>query len=293
MFLGNRLSRSWRETVWFLHVLLVGGFNSFENISQIGSFPQEGVKIKNVWNHHLVYRSTTHTSQASVSGKGYEVRGCCSAKWYWFARCFTIPYGGSVAICFKYHSVIFGHIKSFFVDMICLDHLDLQGVTKWQTKKQKCHFYMFDWQHWRNAHNPIKGVPPEFLQTSGSKLHAKVLYIFLSQWWHCADWMHGHFFHDPFITLSPDTWHWTTSASNTRCPTRRRENNLKCANVILMDCGTGKGIVYITPPAPATTTTTARHFFFWSELTLINSTTSINSSTCPGYGNSVMVLSLP
>ena len=26
----------------------------FKNISQIGSFPQIGVKIKNIWNHHLV-----------------------------------------------------------------------------------------------------------------------------------------------------------------------------------------------------------------------------------------------
>ena len=24
-----------------------------KNISQIGSFPQVGVKIKNIWNHHL------------------------------------------------------------------------------------------------------------------------------------------------------------------------------------------------------------------------------------------------
>ena len=27
---------------------------SLQNISQMGSFPQLGVKIKNVWNHHLV-----------------------------------------------------------------------------------------------------------------------------------------------------------------------------------------------------------------------------------------------
>ena len=32
---------------------LVGGFNPFENISQIGNLPQIGVKIKDVWNHHL------------------------------------------------------------------------------------------------------------------------------------------------------------------------------------------------------------------------------------------------
>ena len=34
--------------------LLVGGFNPFEKYArQIGSFPQVGVKIKNIWNHHL------------------------------------------------------------------------------------------------------------------------------------------------------------------------------------------------------------------------------------------------
>ena len=36
----------------FNHIL-VGGFNPFENISQIGSFPQVGLKIKHIWNHHL------------------------------------------------------------------------------------------------------------------------------------------------------------------------------------------------------------------------------------------------
>ena len=33
---------------------LVGGFNPSENISQIGNLPQIGVKIKPIWNHHLV-----------------------------------------------------------------------------------------------------------------------------------------------------------------------------------------------------------------------------------------------
>ena len=33
---------------------LVGGFNPCEKYArQIGSFPQVGVKIKNIWNHHL------------------------------------------------------------------------------------------------------------------------------------------------------------------------------------------------------------------------------------------------
>ncbi len=32
---------------------LVGGFNPLKNNSQIGSFRQVGVKINNIWNHHL------------------------------------------------------------------------------------------------------------------------------------------------------------------------------------------------------------------------------------------------
>ena len=32
---------------------LVGGFNPFENISQNGNLPHIGVKIKDIWNHHL------------------------------------------------------------------------------------------------------------------------------------------------------------------------------------------------------------------------------------------------
>ncbi len=37
---------------------LVGGFTPFKKISQIGSFPQIGVKIKNIRNHHLVLNHT-------------------------------------------------------------------------------------------------------------------------------------------------------------------------------------------------------------------------------------------
>ena len=40
---------------YFAHCHLVGGFNPSEKYAcQIGSFPQVGVKIKNIWNHHLV-----------------------------------------------------------------------------------------------------------------------------------------------------------------------------------------------------------------------------------------------
>ena len=33
---------------------VLGVSTSLKNISKIGSFPQIGVKIKNIWNHHLV-----------------------------------------------------------------------------------------------------------------------------------------------------------------------------------------------------------------------------------------------
>ncbi len=33
-----------------------------KNISQIGSFPQVGVKIKNIWNHQLVNVGGKYTS---------------------------------------------------------------------------------------------------------------------------------------------------------------------------------------------------------------------------------------
>ena len=37
---------------WTVHNWLVVSTH-LKNISQIGSFPQVGVKIKNIWNHHL------------------------------------------------------------------------------------------------------------------------------------------------------------------------------------------------------------------------------------------------
>ena len=38
----------------WLDVKLVGGFNPVEKYDRhIGSFPQVGMKIKNIWNHHL------------------------------------------------------------------------------------------------------------------------------------------------------------------------------------------------------------------------------------------------
>ena len=47
-----------RGKTWGLlwsHVLVGGWTNPFEKYArQIGSFPQIGVKIKNIWNHHLV-----------------------------------------------------------------------------------------------------------------------------------------------------------------------------------------------------------------------------------------------
>ena len=42
----------WPNEPWL--IWLVVEPTHLKNISQIGSFPQIGVKIKNVWNHHLV-----------------------------------------------------------------------------------------------------------------------------------------------------------------------------------------------------------------------------------------------
>ena len=42
---------------------LVGGFNT-KTISQIGSFPQVGVKIKNIWNHHVDKHEKQKTCQS-------------------------------------------------------------------------------------------------------------------------------------------------------------------------------------------------------------------------------------
>ena len=47
---------------------LDGGFNPFEKYArQIGAFPQEGVKIKKKWNHHLVIDTPLNPSWLSLS----------------------------------------------------------------------------------------------------------------------------------------------------------------------------------------------------------------------------------
>ena len=46
---------SWNFLAFLTHPLLAGGFNPFEKYDSIGLFPQVGVKIKNIWNHHLAY----------------------------------------------------------------------------------------------------------------------------------------------------------------------------------------------------------------------------------------------
>ncbi len=55
--------------VWPSKGLLVGGWtNPFEQYDrQNGNLPQVGVKIKNVWNHHLVFVFLAHHSQPTRS----------------------------------------------------------------------------------------------------------------------------------------------------------------------------------------------------------------------------------
>ncbi len=52
--LKKRKIRSWKKEMnrsW--KPLLLGGFNHLKNVCQNGNLPQVGVKIKNIWNHHL------------------------------------------------------------------------------------------------------------------------------------------------------------------------------------------------------------------------------------------------
>ena len=50
-----------------------------KNISQIWSFPQVGVKMKNIWNHHpdnLLYNATNQYvpwSQVALKGNGHPI----------------------------------------------------------------------------------------------------------------------------------------------------------------------------------------------------------------------------
>ena len=58
-------------------MILAGGFNPLENIRQIWSFPQVGMKIKNLWNHQLGYVSlftSTYGHESSPSHKATNVR---------------------------------------------------------------------------------------------------------------------------------------------------------------------------------------------------------------------------
>ena len=67
---------------WSFHHLLVGGFNPFEKYArQNGDLPQVGVKIKNVWNHHLalillpnVVRHSRHIMTCIRFAKNEEVQ---------------------------------------------------------------------------------------------------------------------------------------------------------------------------------------------------------------------------
>ena len=46
-----------------------------KNISRIGSFPQVGVKIKNIWNHHLVVYDSIEFPNKSLVVEETEVAG--------------------------------------------------------------------------------------------------------------------------------------------------------------------------------------------------------------------------
>ena len=69
-FFWGQFSKKWRFFRWCFFSWdgeLVGGWtNPFEKYArQIGSFPQVRLKIKNVWNHHLVFLEMVETSGTS------------------------------------------------------------------------------------------------------------------------------------------------------------------------------------------------------------------------------------
>ena len=53
-------------------IQLVGGFNPSENISQLGSFPQVGVKIKDIWNHYPDKYYTFHAFRWCFSSNSFS-----------------------------------------------------------------------------------------------------------------------------------------------------------------------------------------------------------------------------
>ncbi len=55
-----------------------------KNISQIGSFPQVGVKTKNIWNHHLV--QTSDKLALSIQRMSYILDFCHSGVVVVFVR---------------------------------------------------------------------------------------------------------------------------------------------------------------------------------------------------------------
>ena len=63
LFDGNLLSEE--GTIW----LVVS--THLKNSSQIGSFPQVGVKIKNIWNHHLVIVRLITTHRRGPGNQNY------------------------------------------------------------------------------------------------------------------------------------------------------------------------------------------------------------------------------
>ena len=69
--LGYLGSEGWREVPKsaVFQGCLVGGFSptTLKNTSRNGNLPQTGVKIKNIWNHHLVFEVVTIDLQLTVA----------------------------------------------------------------------------------------------------------------------------------------------------------------------------------------------------------------------------------
>ena len=74
------------KSIQTLPSLLVGGFNPSEKYArQIGSFPQVGVKIKNISNHHLVYHNVSELG-VSLGQYALALEGVWSHGIFWLFR---------------------------------------------------------------------------------------------------------------------------------------------------------------------------------------------------------------
>ena len=100
--------------------MVVSDSTPLENISQIGSFPQAGVKINNFWNHHLV--SVVLLSEFNLRNTKFYLVMCttlCSSLHHQFenphqifsfsasqGNCWSLFWGGGIFLGFLFVEMI-------------------------------------------------------------------------------------------------------------------------------------------------------------------------------------------